>query len=57
MDKVEVSILKYLGKVNSGIIVLISITLVDEDFSFDATFYYTSDEMFITITEETQELI
>lgn len=57
MKKVDVSVLKYLGKVANGIIALVTITFLEEDFTFDATFFYTDEHMVLTIPEEIEELI
>jgi len=58
MNKVEVSVLKYLGKVASGIISLVTITFLEEDnFTFDATFFYTDSQMILTIPEDVESLI
>jgi len=57
MNKVDISVIKYLGKVNNGIMVLISVILIEEQFTFDATFFYTDQQMIVTITEEVEEII
>jgi hypothetical protein len=58
MNKVDVSVLKYLGKVANGIISLITITFKEEDnFTFDATFFYTDTQMLVTIPEDVEQLI
>jgi hypothetical protein len=57
MDKVDVSIIKYLGKVQNGIISLITITLKNQNLSFDATFYYTDSQMILTIPEDIEDKI
>ena len=56
MNGVDVSIIKYLGKVQGGILVLITITLKEQDLTFDATFYYTESQMIITINEDIEEI-
>lgn len=57
MNDVDVSILKYLGKVQDGILVLISINFKEENINLDATFYYTDSQMMITINEDIEEVI
>ena len=57
MDKVDVSIIKYLGKVRNGIISLVAITLKERDLTFDATFYYTDKNMIVTIPEDIEKQI
>lgn len=57
MDSLEISVLKYLGKVEEGILVLLNLDFKSEDFSFDATFYYTETHFFLTIPEEIEEII
>jgi hypothetical protein len=57
MDQVDVSIIKYLGKLEGGILVLISITFIEEEFTFDATFFYTDTQILITINEDIEEII
>lgn len=56
MDNFEISILKYLGKIESGILTLINISFPDEDFNFDATFFYTDAHVLLTVPEEVDEL-
>jgi hypothetical protein len=47
-----------LGKVASGIISLVTITFLEEDnFTFDATFFYTDSQMILTIPEDVESLI
>lgn len=55
MDKVDVSVIKYLGKVKNGIIALVTITL--KETTFDATFYYTEKDMILTIPEDVESQI
>ena len=57
MDQVDVSIIKYLGKLEGGILVLISITFIKEELTFDATFFYTDTQILITINEDIEEII
>ena len=52
MDKFEISILKYLGKLETGILALINISFLEEDFNFDATFFYTDEHVLLTVPEE-----
>jgi hypothetical protein len=56
MDSFDVSIIKYLGKVNDGIIVLISL-FYNKEVSYDATFFYTDKQMILTISEEFEQII
>ena len=55
MSKVDVSVIKYLGKVRNGILTLINITLDSK--VFDATFFYTDKDMILTITETVEKEI
>jgi len=57
MDKVDVSIVKYLGKVQNGIVALISITLKELELTFDSTFFYTDKDMILTIPENIEKKI
>jgi hypothetical protein len=57
MTDLNVSIIKYLGKVEDGIIVLVNISAPSDDISFDATFYYTDTKMILTISEELEEIL
>jgi hypothetical protein len=53
---VDVSIIKYLGKVESGIITLITLKFIKENVAFDATFYYTEDRLLLTVPPEVEEV-
>ena len=57
MDKVDVSIIKYLGKVQNGIIALITVTLKQLELTFDSTFFYTDKDMILTIPEDIEKKI
>jgi|LakMenEpi03Aug12_release.lakeMendotaPanAssembly.Ray.scaffolds.fasta_scaffold211236_5 hypothetical protein len=57
MDKIDVSVLKYLGKVGEGIIALVTINFIQDEFLFDATFYYTDSQMILTVPLEVEEEI
>lgn len=50
MDKFKASILEYLGKIEDGILVLISI--IHEEVYYESTFYYTDKDMVLTIPED-----
>lgn len=53
--KFAISILKYLGKLDKGILVLLSVVYKEK--YYEATFYYTDADIFLTISEElTEEL-
>ena len=41
MDKFQVSILEYLGKLENGVLILLSI--VYDDAYYEATYFYTSE--------------
>lgn len=53
--KFNPSILSYLGKLDIGILVLISITYQDK--YYESTFFYTTDKMVLTISRELEEEI
>ncbi len=57
MNNVNVSIIKYLGKVGGGVLTLINIDFEDKLLTFDATFFYTEKEMILTIPEEIENKI
>ena len=57
MTNVDISIIKYLGKVEDGIIVLLTINYPPKELIFDATFYYTDTKMILTIDERTEEIL
>jgi hypothetical protein len=50
MNKFKVSILDYLGKIEQGVLVLISI--VHQEEYYEATFFYTAEQMVLTISED-----
>jgi hypothetical protein len=50
MDKIEPSILEYLGKFEQGILVLISLTVGKE--YYEGTFYYDQENIVLTISED-----
>lgn len=50
MDKFKVSILDYLGKIDPGVLALISIVYREE--YHEATFFYTQEQMVLTISED-----
>jgi hypothetical protein len=54
MDKFEVSIIEYLGKVDSGILVLLGITYQSK--YYEATFYYNDKDILLTISQELEEI-
>lgn len=53
--ELDVSILEYLGKIEGGIIVLLSISYNNE--FFEGTFFYNKEDIILTISEELEELI
>lgn len=55
MAKFNPSIIDYLGKLDFGVLVLISIVYNQE--YFEATFFYTEEQMVLTISEELEEKI
>jgi hypothetical protein len=55
MDKIDVSIVEYLGKLDIGVLVLIS--LVYRQTYFEGTFFYTDKDVVLTISEELEEII
>ena len=52
---VDVSIIRYLGKVESGIITLVTIKFIKENLAFDANFYYTDEQILLTVPPEIEE--
>lgn len=50
MDKFQISILEYLGKIEDGILVLISIVYKGE--YYESTYFYTSEHIVLTVPEE-----
>jgi hypothetical protein len=55
MSKFEVSIIEYLGKFENGVLVLLGIT--HENQYYDATFFYTKEEIVLTISDEMEEIV
>ena len=53
MDKFQVSILEYLGKLGLGVMTLISI--VYNDTYYEATYFYTSDQLVLTAPDNLEE--
>ena len=50
MDKFDISIIEYLGKVDGGILVLIGI--LHNEVYYEATFFYNESDILLTISEE-----
>jgi hypothetical protein len=48
--KFNLSILEYLGKIEEGILVLISIVYNDK--YYESTYFYTTDQIVLTVSEE-----
>jgi hypothetical protein len=55
MNKIDVSVIEYIGRFEDGIMVLLGIMYDDE--YFDATFYYTIEDMILTISDEMEEKV
>jgi hypothetical protein len=55
MNEIEVSILEYLGTLENGVLVIISIMYSGQ--YFEGTFFYTDTDMIFTISEELEEQI
>lgn len=55
MDKFQVSVLEYLGKLESGVLVLVSI--IYNNNYYEATYFYTTDQLVLTITEELEYIL
>jgi hypothetical protein len=55
MKEFNVSILEYLGKVDDGVLVLVSV--IHESKYYEATFFYTEQDMIFTISEELEEVV
>jgi len=53
--KFSVSILEYLGKIENGVLILISITH-DEKY-YEGTFFYTEDSIVLTVSEDLENNI
>jgi hypothetical protein len=50
MDKFDVSIIEYLGKVDGGILVLIGI--VYQNTYYESTFFYNEKDILLTVSED-----
>ena len=55
MDSFEVSVIDYLGKLENGILVLIS--LMYQNKYYEATFFYTDKDILLTIPDNLEEVI
>lgn len=55
MDKFQVSVLEYLGRLGQGVMALLSI--VYEDDYYEATFFYTSTNIVLTAQEDLEKAI
>lgn len=53
--KIKVSILDYLGKVEEGILVLISLVYLDK--YYEGMFFYTDERILINVDEKLEEVI
>lgn len=49
MDKLKFSVLDYLGKIESGVLVLLSFTIEDE--YYEGTFFYTDESILLTVDD------
>ena len=54
MDKFDVSVLEYLGKVDGGILVLLSIVYQKQ--YYEATFFYNEQDILLTISEDLEQV-
>ena len=55
MAKFQVSILEYLGRLETGILVLVSITY---DFKYyEATYFYTDEQLVLTASEDLENIL
>ena len=54
MDKFDVSIIEYLGKVDGGILVLIG--MVYQNTYHESTFFYNETDILLTISEELESI-
>lgn len=50
MNKFQVSILEYLGKLENGIMVLLSVVYNEK--YYEATYFYTDEQLVLTVSEE-----
>jgi hypothetical protein len=55
MNDFQFSVLEYLGKLETGVLVILSI--IYKKRYFEGTFFYTDEDMVFTISEELQEII
>lgn len=55
MDKFKVSVLEYLGRLDIGVMALISI--VHDGKYYEATYFYTDERLVLTVQEELEENI
>lgn len=53
MAKFQVSILEYLGKIDLGVLVLLSIVYNEK--YYEATYFYTSEQLVLTVQEELEQ--
>jgi len=53
--KFNISILEYLGKLNTGVLVLFSIVYNDQ--YYEATLYYNADQLLVTASESLEEIL
>lgn len=51
----NISVLEYLGKINNGILVLLSIVYKNK--YYESTFYYTNENIVLTISEDLEKEI
>jgi hypothetical protein len=54
MDKFDVSIIEYLGKVDGGILVLIGI--VYQNTYYESTFFYNETDILLTVSEDLEQI-
>jgi len=55
MTKFDISVIEYLGRLEDGIMVLLGV-MYDGSY-YDATFFYTSEDMVVTVSDELEEII
>jgi hypothetical protein len=55
MNDFNPSIIEYLGKLESGILVLVG--LISDEVYYESTFYYDSENIVLTIPDELEELV
>jgi hypothetical protein len=53
--KFHISVLEYLGKIENGILVLLSIVYNNE--YYEATYFYTDEQLVLTVPEELEEVL